>query len=272
MSCWLLPEVPLTARQLAAMGIGGVGLFVTGLLDDLHEIKPYAKALGLAGAGLVIMLVSRHLVLLGFERFDFLLGVVIIFAGANALNFLDGMDGLAAGVAALASLGFMALGLIHSDVTLTCWSSILTGASFGFLFYNRPPASIFMGDSGSLVLGGILGWMLLLLGSHGPDKLVAGLILLSWLILDTGLSVARRMMQRRDLFTGDRGHVYDQLYKKYRSPARVNAVMYLGQACFSLLAVSTAWLPLWLPGSLAVALWLGAVMWMIKLGMFEFQT
>jgi UDP-GlcNAc:undecaprenyl-phosphate GlcNAc-1-phosphate transferase len=268
-SCWLLPEVPLGSRQMAAMGIGGMGLFITGLLDDLHEIKPYVKALGLFGAGLVIMLVSRHLPLLGFERLDFLLGIAVIFFGANALNFLDGMDGLAAGVTVLAGLGFLGLGLALYDVTLACWAAILAGAGLGFWFRNRPPASIFMGDSGSLVLGGILGWMLLLLASHGPEKLAAGIILLSWLILDTGLSVVRRVMARRDLFTGDRGHVYDLLFGRYRSPGRVNAVMYLGQAGFSLLAVSVVWLPLWLPVSITLILWGTMIFWMFRLGMFS---
>lgn len=283
-ACWILPQMPMGGRQLAAMGIGSLGLFVIGLLDDLHEIKPHIKAIGLAAAGLAIMLVSRHISLTGYERLDFVLGIFVLIAGANALNFLDGMDGLASGLTAIISLGFLAMGLLAGpapaeglrpaggDAVLACWAAILAGAALGFCTSNCPPASIFMGDSGSLVLGGILGWMFLLLGSHGPSYLAAAAILLSWLILDTGLAIIRRAFLHRDIFTGDRRHVYDLMYKKYASVWKVNGIMCSLQLIFVMLALSTRFLTLWIPLGLAAALWLGVVGWMIKLGMFASQV
>ncbi len=267
-ACWLLPEMPMGGRQLAAMGIGSLGLFVIGLLDDLHEIKPHIKALGLAAAGLVIMLVSRHLSLTGYERLDFVLGIFALIAGANALNFLDGMDGLASGLTVITSLGFLALGLLNGDVVLACWAAVLAGAALGFCTSNCPPASIFMGDSGSLVLGGILGWMALMLGSHGPAQLSSAAILLSWLVIDAGLAVIRRAFLHRDIFTGDRRHVYDLMYKRYRSVWKVNGIMCSFQAAFVLLALSTRWAPPAVPMALAAALWLAIAGWMVRLGMF----
>jgi UDP-GlcNAc:undecaprenyl-phosphate GlcNAc-1-phosphate transferase len=267
-ACWILPQMPMGGRQLAAMGIGSLGLFVIGLLDDLHEIQPHIKAIGLAAAGIAIMLVSRHLRLTGYERLDFVLGILVLIAGANALNFLDGMDGLASGLTAIISLGFLALGLLNGDPVLACWAAVLAGAALGFCTSNCPPASIFMGDSGSLVLGGILGWMFLLLGSHGPPSLAAAVILLSWLIIDTGLAIIRRAFLHRDIFTGDRRHVYDLMYKKYSSVWKVNGIMYSIQLIFVMLALSTRFLTLWIPLALGAALWLAIIVWAVRLGMF----
>ena len=267
-ACWILPQMEMGGRQLAAMGVGSLGLFVIGLLDDLHEIRPHIKAIGLAAAGLAIMLVSRHIGLTGYERLDFVLGIFVLIAGANALNFLDGMDGLASGLTAITSLGFLAMGFLAGDVALACWAAILAGAALGFCSRNCPPASIFMGDSGSLVLGGVLGWMFLLLGSHGPSYLAAAVILLSWLIIDAGLAIIRRAFLHRDIFTGDRCHVYDLMYVKYHSAWKVNGIMYSIQLIFVMLALSTRILPLWVTVTLAVALWLAIIGWMIKLGMF----
>ncbi|MBU1356441.1 MAG: undecaprenyl/decaprenyl-phosphate alpha-N-acetylglucosaminyl 1-phosphate transferase [Candidatus Edwardsbacteria bacterium] len=266
--CWMLPQLEMGGRQLAAMGIGSLGLFVIGLLDDLSEIKPHVKAIGLAAAGLAIMLVSRHINLTGYERLDFVLGIFVLIAGANALNFLDGLDGLASGLTAIASLGFLGLGLLAGDVVLACWAAILAGVALGFCSRNFPPASIFMGDSGSLVLGGILGWMFLLLGSHGPSYLAAAFILLSWLIIDTGLAIIRRAFLHHDIFTGDRRHVYDMMYQKYHSAWKVNGIMYSIQVILVMLALSTRGVSLWIPLALAAALWLAIIGWMIKLGMF----
>lgn len=267
-ACWMLPEMSMGGRQLAAMGIGSLGLFVIGLLDDLHEIKPHIKAIGLVAAGLVIMLVSRHINLTGYERLDFILGIFVLIAGANALNFLDGMDGLASGLTAIASLGFLAMALLAGDVILACWAAVLAGVALGFCTSNCPPASIFMGDSGSLVLGGILGWMALMLGSHGPPNLVAAVILLSWLIIDAGLAVIRRAVLHRDIFTGDRRHVYDLMYKKYRSAWKVNGIMFSIQLMFVMLALFTGFLPLWIPALLAAAAWVAIAGWVVRLGMF----
>lgn len=267
--CWLLPGIIISNRQLAAMGIGCFGLFVTGLLDDLHEIKPAIKALGLFGTGLMVMLVSRHITLLGFERIDFLLGILALVASANAMNFLDGMDGLATGLATLAGLGFLGMGILLGDTVLACWAAVLAGSAGGFWPSNKPPARIFMGDSGSLVIGGILGWLLLLLAAHGPVFLLAGLILLSWLVLDAGLAIIRRIVLRRDIFTGDRRHVYDLLYRSCNSVWKTILIMYLFQLLFGLLVVSLLYLPWFVPAGLALSLWLGILAWMIRLGMFS---
>ncbi|MBI4726875.1 undecaprenyl/decaprenyl-phosphate alpha-N-acetylglucosaminyl 1-phosphate transferase [candidate division TA06 bacterium] len=267
-ACWLLSGLNMGERQLAAMGIGSLELFIIGLLDDLHEIKPQIKAIGLVAAGITIMLVSRHLPLTGYERLDFMLGIFVLIAGANALNFMDGMDGLASGLTAITSLGFLTLALLAGDVILACWAAILAGAAGGFWTVNKPPAKIFMGDSGSLVLGGALGWMALMLGSHGPVFLLAAFILLSWLVIDASLAIIRRIVMHRDIFSGDRRHVYDLMYHRYGSVWKINRVMCLFQLIFVLLAVSSRYLHWTIPAGLALVLWLGIVFWMIRLGMF----
>jgi len=266
--CWMLPQTSMRGRQLAAMGLGSLALFVIGLLDDLHEIKPHVKAIGLAAAGIAIMLVSRHIRLTGYERLDFMLGIFVLIAGANALNFLDGMDGLASGLTAVISLGFLAMGTLIGNAVLAGGGAGLAGAALGFCSSNCPPASIFMGDSGSLVLGGVLGWMFLILGSHGLPELAAAAILLSWRILDAGLAIIRRAILSRDIFTGDRRHVYDLMFRRYGSVWRVNGIMFLIQVWFVALALSTRCLSLVIPVTVTVASWLAIIFWMVRLGMF----
>ncbi len=266
--CGLLPNLPLENRKLAAMALGTLGFFGIGLMDDLREIKPHTKAIGLFAAALAITLVSRHFSITGFERLDFIFSILVLIAGANALNFLDGMDGLASGVTAIASLGFFITGLLFGDIVLACWGAIVIGATLGFLTRNRPPASIFMGDCGSLMLGGILGWMFLILATYGPSGITAAAILVSWLVLDAGLAIIRRLILHRDIFTGDRRHVYDMMYIKFKSVRKVDATVYSIQGCFVLLAVAARFLPWHLPAAVTLIAWLGIIWWMIRLGMF----
>jgi UDP-GlcNAc:undecaprenyl-phosphate GlcNAc-1-phosphate transferase len=127
----------------------------------------------------------------------------------NAVNMLDGLDALASGVAMIGATGFaVVLRDDHRAVALA-----LAGALTGFLWFNRPPARIYLGDAGSYLVGTALA--LLLAMSWAPHRSaavgVAGIALVTLPIMETGVTIARRLRAHHPLFRGDRGHVYDQL-------------------------------------------------------------
>jgi len=252
--------------------VGGGVAFVTGLLDDLHEIKPLIKAVMLAVGCLVAVMMMTAVRLTGFERLDFLLAVLILMGGTNAFNLMDGMDGLASGMAIAASLGLLSLALQLETAFAGSFKLIVAGASLGFLFYNRAPAKIFMGDCGSLLIGFHLTAMGLNIAGHGSMAIIPVLLVLSPFILDTGLSIVRRFLNKKDIFTGDRRHVYDLLHNRIVPVKNVVAVMWGVGLVFSGLGWLAVFMEPWKQAGLLAASWLVFIVVMIRLGMFVPET
>ncbi|MCU0606105.1 MAG: undecaprenyl/decaprenyl-phosphate alpha-N-acetylglucosaminyl 1-phosphate transferase [Candidatus Edwardsbacteria bacterium] len=263
----LQPELFAT-RDMAAMMLGGAAVFVVGLLDDLREIAPWLKAVLLVAASVATVMMMTAVALTGYERLDFLLAALALMGGANAFNLMDGLDGLAAGMAVAACLGLLALSLRLQTFEGGSVKLICIGAALGFLYYNRPPAGIFMGDCGSLPLGFYLAVMGLNTVRSGPASFVPVLLVLSPFALDTGLAVVRRLLLRRDVFSGDRRHIYDLLHERITSVWRVDWIMWSLGLAFSGLGLAATWLAVpWQLALLAFS-WTAAVLWMAALGMF----
>ncbi len=270
-AAWSQSTDILTSRLVMAAATGSALVFIVGLLDDLREIKPYAKALGLVAAALVSQLIAPHAALTGYERLDFIIGMFVLIFGANAVNLLDGMDGLASGVVLIACLGFGAISYLENHLLLTAQAAMVAGAAWGFWLSNRPPARIFMGDCGSLMLGFILAGMALKTASYGPSQGLAAAAVLSIPLLDTLLSILRRLLAGADIFSGDRRHIYDLLYQRLRSAWKVNLVMYLVAAGFAGMGVAMLYLPWQTATGLLAASWMGMFCWMVHLGMFSIR-
>jgi UDP-GlcNAc:undecaprenyl-phosphate/decaprenyl-phosphate GlcNAc-1-phosphate transferase len=264
----LLPGAGFPARPSAALTIGTLAFFLVGLLDDLHEIKPYLKATGLVLAALLFTMLSPYYRVAGFERLDVLLAVAVLVGGANALNFMDGMDGLAAGMAAIAAAGFFVMAHLSGLEPECDWALALAGAGIAFWLVNKPPARIFMGDCGSLLLGFGLSVLLLAVGDRSPRRLLAGAVILFPLILDAGLAIVRRAVLRRDIFSGDRRHSYDLLFLRYRSVWRTDLMMYALGLVFAALGIGSLFVPLAVTLAAGLALSSAFVWWLTALGMF----
>jgi len=262
----------LENRLVAAAVIGGAAAFLVGLLDDLHEIKPSAKALGLAAAAIAAQLISPHGSLTGFQRLDFVLGVLVLFTGANSLNLFDGMDGLAAGTVFIACAGLAAASYIKGHQLLTAQAALVAGAALGFWFFNRPPAKIFMGDCGSLMLGFLLFAMGLRMSSYGLERLLSALSILSLPILDTALAIVRRLLARTDIFTGDRSHIYDIIYRRRKSVWQTLLIVYLAAFSFAGLGMAALFLKPLASSALLALSWAAVVIWMAAWGMFRKET
>ncbi len=149
---------------------------------------------------------------------------IAVVALINAVNLLDGLDGLASGVVLASAAGFAAIGGPGFPLAVS-----LAGALLGFLWFNRPPARIYLGDSGSYFLGATLGVLVAGAldsadgGSGGGAVWVIVPLLVAVPLADTAIAIVRRARARRPIFDGDRSHVYDQLVDRGRS--RVQAVM-----------------------------------------------
>jgi UDP-GlcNAc:undecaprenyl-phosphate GlcNAc-1-phosphate transferase len=236
-------------KEMAGLVIGGFGIVLLGLWDDLKGLGAARKfAVQIAVASLCWWAFDLRIERIAnpfgdpFELGMFGLPVSILWfvAVVNAVNLIDGLDGLASGVALIAALTLFMLALMWPNPVAGLSAIALCGALLGFLLYNFNPASIFMGDSGSLFLGFILA-STGIIGSTKSRTLVALLvpvIALGVPFADTALAVVRRLLAGRSPFAADRGHVHHRLLALGYSHRR--AVLILYAACVACAVVALA--------------------------------
>jgi len=210
-----LALVPITSESLVVMG-GAAFLFVVGLVDDLISVRPYQKLIGqLIGAG-ILVLSGLKLPLTGFEVVDIWITVFWVIGITNAINLLDNMDGLAAGISAIAAfslaLNFSTNGLTNELLL----ASAFIGSLIGFLVFNFNPASIFMGDSGSMFIGFLLSGSVLLNQVGGRSRGIAAILAVPVMILfvpifDTTFVTVLRKLWGRKASQGGRDHTSHRL-------------------------------------------------------------
>ncbi len=207
--------VPVTTESLVVIG-GSAFLFLVGLVDDLISIRPYQKLIGqLIGAG-ILVLSGLKLPLTGFEIIDIWITVFWVIGITNAINLLDNMDGLAAGISAIAAfslaLNFASNGLTNELLL----ASAFIGALVGFLLFNFNPASIFMGDCGSMFIGFLLSGSVLLNQVGGRSRGIVAILAVPVLILfvpifDTTFVTVLRKLWGRKASQGGRDHTSHRL-------------------------------------------------------------
>jgi UDP-GlcNAc:undecaprenyl-phosphate GlcNAc-1-phosphate transferase len=218
----ILPAVPLLSRgQVHGLLAGGLVVLVVGMIDDWRGISPLAKLLGqvLAAVVAVSLGVRVHFItnpfggILSLGYLSFPLTVAWLVAITNALNLVDGLDGLAAGIAAI-SAGTVAFVSFSQGVPLVGICSLLLAASaLGFLPHNWHPAKIFMKDAGSMFLG----FTLASLAAIGLTKLATAfslilpILILGIPISDMLLAIIRRLMRGQHIFTADGEHIHHRL-------------------------------------------------------------
>lgn len=235
--------------------IPAVVIFACGVYDDLKGVNASFKFLaqGLAGA-LFYALGGRieglSVPFVGSVALPWFVGVAVtifwVVAITNAFNLLDGLDGLAAGAALFASLVLVSVSYQMGQPHVTAVGLALCGALAGFLRYNFNPASIFLGDSGSLLIGFLLA-ALSIQGSQKASTAVAltiPLIAFGLPVFDTLFTLLRRFISGRPLFAGDREHVHHKLLERGWSQRKVVLVLYcacavLGVASLTLVNAST---------------------------------
>jgi UDP-GlcNAc:undecaprenyl-phosphate GlcNAc-1-phosphate transferase len=209
-----------------------LAIFLTGLLDDVLNLRPWLKLAGQIGAGALAYSggVRMHSIMGHALPFwtEFLVTIAWLVLCANAFNLIDGIDGLATGLGILASFTFFLAGLLRGDLTLALATAPLIGALVGFLRYNFNPASIFLGDCGSLFIGFLLGCYGLIWSLKSATMLgmAAPMMALALPLLDVGLSVTRRLINNEPVFGGDRGHIHHRLLDRGFTPRGVALLLY----------------------------------------------
>ncbi len=205
-------DIPgIVYRQVVVLFTLILCMAVVGFLDDVYNLRAWIK-FGLEGIIGTILIIS----LIGVETWW---GVTVIawfwIVGLiNGYNFLDGLDGMAASVAVMHLFALAAMFLISGNGFLAIVASTLAAATLGFLRCNWPPATVFMGDIGSLSLGFVISALSLLLvvnESFSFNAILAVMLAASLPLGDLFLTFLRRLVNRKPLFLADRGHFYDQM-------------------------------------------------------------
>lgn len=276
------PRIPeLTLSLVFASSI----LFVIGLVDDLRGVTPAVKLAAQGAASLMVYyggfriealsLVPGHELSLGVASLP--VTILWLVGVSNAFNLIDGLDGLAAGVGIIALAATAASALILSNTAGAMYSVALTGALLGFLRYNFPPARIFLGDSGSLVVGFLLAVLAVRGGSTmgGVVYVLVPIFSLGYPLLDTGVAILRRWLRGIPLSRADSSHMHHRLRDLGLTPQRSVAVICAGSAVLSALGLSAAFAKplLTVAATLAgVTLLLSVLGYGIgKLGYYEFR-
>ena len=232
-----------------ALGVGGALAFGLGLVDDVlgglrARIKFAVQALIALGVFLTgVRIEGLTLPGGGFLEFSILVSLALtvlwIVGVMNAFNLIDGSDGVAGGAAVFAAGAMAVVSILNGQELGALVAVTLAGATIGFLVFNFPPASIFLGDSGSLFLGFTLATLGVITTQTAQTALAVAIPVVSCglPILDTLLAMARRLLRGESPFTPDRGHIHHRLRDLGHSPRKVALILYAASAGFALLSL-----------------------------------
>jgi UDP-GlcNAc:undecaprenyl-phosphate GlcNAc-1-phosphate transferase len=199
-----------------------------GLADDVRGLPPAVRLVGEAAAGIAVAGTgSRH------ERVAAAAANMVL---ANAFNMIDGADGMAGAVTLASAAGFSVL-LGGGDRAA---AAALAGAAAGFLVYNREPASIYLGDAGSYVIGTCMTQLLLSAWKQGRRTAMAGLLLVGYPLIELSTTILRRWRSGRPLTHGDRDHIYDRVMRSGWSASAAAVAAGVSQAALALVGVGLA--------------------------------
>ena len=243
-------RTPLSSGQqrlLLAIFLGGGSLFLAGLVDDLRGLRPSVKLGVECGAALMVCLLGLEIDVIGLGSAGTVatghlaipLTVLWIVGVTNAFNLIDGLDGLATGIALVALGTVLVTAHMFGSPAVMIAAAALLGGLLGFGRYNLPPARIFLGDSGSLFVG----FFLAVLSVEASIKsttvvlVIVPLCALALPLIDMTLAIARRWLRGSSIFSADARHIHHRLLALGLRPGTVLAILLLAAAAFAVVAV-----------------------------------
>lgn len=239
-------------RFVLALLLGGSVLFGAGLVDDLRRIRPFAKIVAQCIAALIVATLGFRIEILGIGSSVLHLGwvsipltILWIVAVTNAFNLIDGLDGLATGIAIVALTTVFAAATVLGNFEVATVALVLIGALIGFARYNFSPARIFLGDSGSLFIG----FMLAVLSMHGSIKSATAVLVaiplfaLAVPLLDVFVSIMRRWLRGVPIFAPDARHIHHRLLALGLTPGRASFVLCVVAGAFAVVGLLLAFAP-----------------------------
>lgn len=234
-----------TLFQMVSLFVGASWILVLGTLDDKFNIGWKKKLLGQLG-GVLLLVLGGHsisvvtLPFVGVVDFGWVgipVFVLAVIAVINAINLVDGLDGLAGGICFFAALVWGVIGLSKGDLFAATIGFTVSGSLLGFLLHNFPPASIFMGDGGSMMLGFILGTLATSSAAISPGQRLGASLMIIVPFLPFGiplfevvLSVTRRWLRGQAIFLGDGDHLHYRLTGKINDQRLTVAIFYVFSA------------------------------------------
>lgn len=237
-----LKESGLSKSEIGIL-IGAAIILAGGVLDDIYDLKPILKLAFQISAVIALMLFNVDIQIitnpLSVNNSYFNVGILSIpitfiwvIGVTNAINLIDGLDGLAAGIALISAFTMFIIALLNNRYDAMVLSAILCGAVSGFIPYNFNPASIFMGDTGSQLLGFLLAGISIegAIKSATAFAVVAPIIALGVPIYDTLFAIIRRKLNGKPIMSGDRGHLHHRLMEAGLSQRQTVVVMYITSA------------------------------------------
>lgn len=232
--------------------VGVTLMFLVGAIDDVVDLNPKAKMAGqiiaacvVAGSGLLFSSIHNP-VGEGFIEFGWVaypLTVFYLVAFANVINLIDGLDGLAAGITGISAITILLFAALTGRSDAALFSVILIGACAGFLKSNFFPASIFMGDSGALLLGFVLGIISLFATARSAlfVSLLVPILAAGVPILDTFFAIVRRKREHRPIDEADKGHIHHRLMRAGFSQRATVLIMWAWTALLAACGVIITW-------------------------------
>ncbi len=233
--------------QMNSILIGSFVIVLTGVFDDIKPLKASTKFIGQLVAACILVFygnfvmsnISAFGITIDFGPFSYFLTLFFILGCINCMNLIDGLDGLAGGIA---SIYFLTIGIIATmqgkfglDFVLTF---VMLGSTLGFLVHNFNPASIFMGDSGSMFLGFIIATIALLgFKNVTMSSLIIPLLILAIPILDTLFAIVRRWLKGESLSTPDKFHIHHQLLNRNFTQRQTVLIIYVINILFAIASI-----------------------------------
>lgn len=244
--------------------LGATAIVILGILDDIYSLSAKVKFLGQIGAALIPVLAGIQInyitvpngEIIEFGYLAIPITVFWIVAITNAINLIDGLDGLAAGVSSIALISISTLAFSLGNIVATFVALLILGSTLGFLVYNFYPAKIFMGDTGSLFLGYIIS-IIAILGftkSATIFSLIIPIIVLAIPIIDTTFAIIRRLVNGKPLTAPDKYHLHHCLIRLGFTHRQSVIVIYLLSGLFSLAAIIFSRSTIWGSSVLIIAL------------------
>ena len=228
------------SHEIKGLFIAGTLVVLLGLWDDLKNIKPLVKLTGQISAALILFYFGFRIEVFtspftGAETqapviFSVLFTVAWVVGLMNAMNLIDGLDGLAAGLSAIVCFTLLLIALYLNNFVTAIILIILAGSALGFLRYNFHPAKIFLGDSGSMLLGLILAATILIKSQYKSAAavvLLAPLTALSIPIYDTFMAILRRSLKKDSIFIADKRHLHHRLLEFGLTQKQIVFAIYL---------------------------------------------
>lgn len=277
----ILIFLPLDRSTLAIL-MGATVIVMGGIIDDLRELPPKAKLMFQILAGVILIFgdikidfitnpFAKDSSLLFLNWLSIPITLFWVVGITNTLNFIDGLDGLSAGVAMISSLSLMFVASKFGYSNVVIMSAAVAGGCLGFLPFNFNPAKIFMGDTGALLLG----FMLAAISIEGVMKsvatiaVIAPILILGVPIFDTTFAIFRRILNGQSIAAGDKGHLHHRLLDRGFSQKKSVLILYGISAIFGTFAVLVSKANSRQAVYLSVVMFIITIFIAIKIGLFE---